>query len=145
MNGQTLYILISLLLLVLIITTMLSCGSVVPSDEDSIAKNASSVEGFAGKMLKYFNNDKTNDFHGEYSMETNGQDCKKLYGFDGLFCTPGVADKSLDIYATAEGKLDCEGSGLTNSRGSLCLDENQLNMLRTRGGNNTGKDAEVGH
>ena len=145
MNAQTLYILIALLLLVLIFTTFLSCGSFEPNEESSLSKNAASAEGFAGKMLNYFNTDETNDFHGAYSIETNGQQCKKLYGFDGLFCTPGVADKSLDIYATAEGNLECEGSGLTNSRGSLCLDENQKNMLRTRGGNNTGKDAEVGH
>ena len=145
MNAQTLYILIALLLLVLIFVTMFSCSSFEPNQEDSAAKNAATTEGFAGNMLKYFNKDETNDFHGAYSMGTNGHDCKKLYGFDGLFCTPGVADKSLDIYATAHGKLDCEGSGLTNSRGSLCLDENQRNMLRTRGGNNTGKDAEVGH
>ena len=145
MNAQTLYILISLLLLVLIFATMFSCSSFEPNQEDSAAKNAATTEGFAGNMLKYFNKDETNDFHGAYSVGTNGQDCQKLYGFDGLFCTPGVADKSLDIYATADGKLDCEGSGLTNSRGSLCLDENQRNMLRTRGGNNTGKDAEVGH
>ena len=145
MNAQTLYILISLLLLVLIFATMFSCSSFEPNQEDSSAKNAATTEGFAGNVLKYFNKDETNDFHGAYSVGTNGQDCKKLYGFDGLFCTPGVADKSLDIYATADGKLDCEGSGLTNSRGSLCLDENQRNMLRTRGGNNTGKDAEVGH
>ncbi len=145
MNAQTLYILIALLLLVLIFTTFLSCGSFEPNEESGLSKNAASTEGFAGKMLNYFNTDETNDFHGAYSIETNGQQCKKLYGFDGLFCTPGVADKSLDIYATAEGSLECEGSGLTNSRGSLCLDENQKNMLRTRGGNNTGKDAEVGH
>lgn len=124
---------------------MLSCNSFEPTQDDGVAKNAATTEGFTGKMLKYLNNDETNDFHGAYSMEANGQDCKKLYGFDGLFCKPGVADKSLDLYATAEGKLDCEGSGLTNSRGSLCLDENQKTMLRTRGGNNTGKDAEVGH
>ena len=124
---------------------MLSCNSFEPTQHDGVAKNAATTEGFTGKMLKYFNNDETNDFHGAYSMEANGQDCKKLYGFDGLFCKPDVADKSLDLYATAEGKLDCEGSGLTNSRGSLCLDENQKTMLRTRGGNNTGKDAEVGH
>lgn len=145
MHAQTLYVLVAILLLVLIFTTMLSCGSFEPSQEDSVAKNAASTEGFAGRMLKYFNKDETNDFHGAYSMGTNEQDCKRIYGFDGLFCAPGVADKSLDLYATAEGKLDCEGSGLTNSRGSLCLDENQKNMLRTRGGNNTGRDAEIGH
>ena len=45
----------------------------------------------------------------------------------------------------AESKKDCPGIGLTNSRGNLCLDENTMNLLVTRGGNRSTGPAEIGN
>jgi len=131
------------LLVILIISTTMPCSAYTPYIDDSISKNASPVEAFNDR-LSYTNNDKTTDFDDRHSIEGITKGCKKVYGFDGLFCNPENVDKSLDIYATAQGKLDCNGSGLTNSKGSLCLDNNQKKMLQTRGGNNKVSDAEIG-
>lgn len=80
-----------------------------------------------------------------YALNSEQKGCKKVYGFDGLFCEPYLADTTLDIYSTATGSLACinKSSGLTNSKGSLCLDKNQKSMLMTRGGNST-DDSEIG-
>ena len=131
------------LLVILIISTIIPCSTYTPYIDESILKNTYPVEPFNDR-LSYTNNDKTTDFDDRYSIEGITEGCKKVYGFDGLFCNPKDVDKSLDIYATAQGKLDCNGSGLTNSKGSLCLDNNQKSMLQTRGGNNKVSDAEIG-
>uniref|UniRef100_A0A6C0B3I0 Uncharacterized protein n=1 Tax=viral metagenome TaxID=1070528 RepID=A0A6C0B3I0_9ZZZZ len=46
-------------------------------------------------------------------------------------------DKGIDIYSQAEGAASCEPGPYSNSNGYLCLDDNQLNQLKTRGGNQT--------
>lgn len=70
--------------------------------------------------------------------------CKKLFGFDGLFCDPRDEGEKLDYFSNAKGELDCQGSGLTNSQGSLCFDKTMTTLLTTRGGNAKGGDAHIG-
>ena len=54
-----------------------------------------------------------------------------------------VKEGFADIFSTAKGNQTCS-SGLTNSMGALCLSEEQLYMLRSRGGNSTGRDSQIG-
>jgi len=61
--------------------------------------------------------------------------CGKVWGFNGLFCQPGVADHEIDPYYTAPSDMTCQGSGLTKGRGNLCLNAEQQKLLTTRGGN----------
>uniref|UniRef100_A0A6C0D4L0 Uncharacterized protein n=1 Tax=viral metagenome TaxID=1070528 RepID=A0A6C0D4L0_9ZZZZ len=77
---------------------------------------------------------------------SQGGDCKKVDGFDGLFCQPYVADNKIDPFADTPGSLSCYGSssGLSNSKGSLCLTDSQKKMLATRGGNQTGAPSSLG-
>ena len=59
---------------------------------------------------------------------------------------PYSDDTLYDIYGPpTKGSLDCgaRSAGLTNSKGPLCLSNNQLNMLKTRGGN-ASHDAQIG-
>jgi Skp family chaperone for outer membrane proteins len=53
---------------------------------------------------------------------------------------------SIDIFSTAVGNQNCvkTASGLSNSMGALCLSDEQLYMLQSRGGNSTGRDSQIG-
>ena len=61
--------------------------------------------------------------------------CKPMIGFTGLYCCPNNDFKAIDKFAFTEGKKGCDGIGLYNSDGSLCLNEEQKKLLQTRGGN----------
>jgi len=79
-------------------------------------------------------------------MTPTSAECSKVHGFNGLFCKPYAADKNIDPFSSVQGSTDCIGksSGLSNSTGGLCLDSNLSNMLKTRGGNQTGADMQIG-
>ena len=68
-------------------------------------------------------------------------------GFRGL----GTSDYNnnmfiLDQFSSAVGSAECAGksSGLSNSKGPLCLSDDQKRLLQTRGGNATGMDSQIG-
>jgi hypothetical protein len=54
--------------------------------------------------------------------------------------------QTIDVFSTSVGSPTCVGksSGLSNSTGSLCLTDNMMQMLQTRGGNSTGPDSQIG-
>lgn len=53
---------------------------------------------------------------------------------------PTATSEHLDIFASATGDASCgyKSSGLSNSRGPLCLSDELIRTLRTRGFNATG-------
>ena len=73
-------------------------------------------------------------------------DCGKYQGFDGLFCNPASVEGSnpTDIFSQAAGRSDCKSYGYMNSRGFLCMDDKQVQLLTTRGGNASGGDMQIG-
>lgn len=52
----------------------------------------------------------------------------------------------IDVFGTAVGNQSCvkTASGLSNSMGALCLSDEQLYLLQSRGGNSTGRDSQIG-
>ena len=54
--------------------------------------------------------------------------------------------QTIDVFSTSVGSPTCIGksTGLTNSTGALCLSDNMMQMLQTRGGNSTGPDSQIG-
>lgn len=52
----------------------------------------------------------------------------------------------IDKFSGTKGSIDCDiiSSGLSNSKGGLCLSDSQQQLLRTRGGNATGGDSQIG-
>ena len=58
----------------------------------------------------------------------------------GLFGPQSLQPK-IDVYSDATGSLDQQcadkSNGMSNSKGYLCLDQSQLQLLKTRGGNQT--------
>jgi hypothetical protein len=57
---------------------------------------------------------------------------------NGLNCSPN-ATQWIDIFSQASGSVDCgdKSSGYHNSKGGLCMTDDMLTLLRTRGGNAT--------
>ncbi len=49
-----------------------------------------------------------------------------------------------DIFVNSKGSLKCSGSGYSNSEGPLCLSSEQITLLKTRGGNSTGDNSQIG-
>ena len=148
MKSSTFNIIISVIVISVIIFSMLcSCSTVRPYSPSTIFSHEYPYEGFAN--LEYLNNDaKTNDLVvNKHLLENqNAADCKKVHGFNGLFCKPGVADNKIDKFSGVEGDSKCFGqsSGLSNSKGSLCLGSDLTRLLQTRGGNQTGGPSQIG-
>jgi hypothetical protein len=78
--------------------------------------------------------------------ESKKEEPKKVEGFQGLQPSPYENERTIDPFGQTPGSLECDSrsSGLHNSRGGLCLTKEQLNLLKTRGGNSTGGDFQIG-
>jgi hypothetical protein len=62
---------------------------------------------------------------------------------DGVFGSPDASEK-IDLFSGLSGSAECSnGSGLTNSRGHICLPENHYKLLTTRGGNASSGDSQI--
>ena len=55
-------------------------------------------------------------------------------------------EKILDVFSHVEGKVACDNisSQLHNSRGGLCLTDDIQKLLKTRGGNSTSGESQIG-
>jgi hypothetical protein len=136
---------------VLIITfaTVASCSNYKPYHADTIFQKHGKFEGFkSNQQILHYGDSKSNavvDTNTQFAINGNNN-CKKMFGFDGLFCTPKEDPHRVDEIGSAKGSLECVGKsyGLTNSLGGLCLDEHQKKLLTTRGGNMSSGPAEIG-
>lgn len=70
----------------------------------------------------------------------------KKESFVGLESATYGADTPIDKFSGTPGNPNCDNisSGLSNSKGGLCLSSDQQMLLRTRGGNASGGDAQIG-
>jgi len=130
---------------IIILSLMVSTTSVLPYAAQTLFPKSYPYEGFSGIEYTGAKDGKPMDTYTSFLLNNPNFECKKVHGFDGLYCRPYVADSKLDIYADSDGSLTCNGSGLSNSKGSLCLNKIQSSMLSTRGGNAAGRPAEIGH
>ena len=131
----------------IIMSLLCSCSSVQPYNSENVFLQQYPYEGYAN--MNYYNTDnKSNDSATSKFLINNfsNQECTKVKGFNGLFCKQYVADNKVDLFSDVKGDASCDGksSGLYNSKGGLCLDNNLKNMLRTRGGNQTGGNDQIG-
>ena len=145
--NKSLLLFAVIIFIVIAISVLVGSKSVMPYSRDTLFSIQYPYEGFQGiKPLEYTTNNehKSMDSYTSFLINNQSVECKKVCGFDGLYCKPYVAGNKLDVFSDAEGKKDCQGVGLTNSLGNLCLNDVQKNLLTTRGGNSTGKDSEIG-
>jgi hypothetical protein len=104
------------------------------------------AEGFATAPYSTFSANQPIDSGISYLIDpTKEKECKKIYGFDGLFCNPESGNKGIDVFYGLPSNSTClTGSGLTKSNGNLCLDGAAFKLLTTRGGNATGSSSTDG-
>jgi len=140
------YLLLAIAIILVIVISLCCSTKVLPYSPNDIFTKEYPYEGFTS--LGYTDSATNSNMDNKTSYLINGDvsDCKKVYGFDGLFCKPGVADNKIDPFADTTGDPAAFGSssGLSNSMGSLVLSKDQVALLKTRGGNQTGAPAEIG-
>tara|TARA_Y100000022_G_C13205243_1_gene354713 strand:- start:496 stop:975 length:480 start_codon:yes stop_codon:yes gene_type:complete len=148
------FFVIFLFVFIILSSTALSCSKFQPHYADSIFQKHGKFEGFHDKAqtLGYAKKDDhsaldNHDMHLMESDKTSSEKvanyCKNVFGFHGLYCDPSKDDAVIDVIGKTKGTPDCVGrsSGLSKSTGGLCLNENQINLLKTRGGNmSTGEE-----
>lgn len=132
---------IILFVLIIASSTMMSCANFKPHFADNLFSKHSKFEGFQNNnnLLDYSSKEENApmDVNKQHMIETPASECKKVFGFDGLFCTANEGGNPIDKIGSSKGSPECIGksSGLSNSKGGLCLDEEQIKLLSTRGGN----------
>jgi hypothetical protein len=139
-------------LLALFSFTVIGSSTYVPYSRDLLFTHMYPYEGFRSfkdaptGYSTYPENQSVDVLTAKEITPTDNQ-CRKLMGFGGLFC-PVTKDEATsnptDTFSKAEGKTDCESYGLMNSRGYLCLDAKQKQLLTSRGGNATGGNMQIG-
>jgi hypothetical protein len=144
------YTTLAFIFIIVIFVSILFSG--VPSSKYNMPlfSNVYPYEGFESDPLNYTPinnpNDAFDDILSVRQIQPKMMDCKKVSGFDGMgvFCTPTTPLQKIDIYSSATGKIDCDGHGYSNSKGGLCMDSNMISQLKSRGGNATGGDGQIG-
>lgn len=137
------YIVLVVLLVVLVILAIsCSCMDFKPFSEDTIFSKEYKYEGF--NVDSIINNNKPKPKPKKQGFE--GKNTTE--GFEGFFENASTTDYyapyttigAIDVFSGTPGSMDCEksSSGLTNSKGGLCLNDTQKQLLQTRGGNATG-------
>jgi hypothetical protein len=108
------------------------------------------LEGFRSTTYSTYSDNKSIDSGISHLIDpTKETQCKKIFGFDGLFCNPESTNGGIDVMYGLPSNSTCPGSGLTKSNGNLCLDKKTLDLMTSRGGNSTGanttstKDSQI--
>lgn len=68
---------------------------------------------------------------------------KKVEGF-GLMPAPYGVEAPIDRFSALKSEKTCAGSQYSTSTGYLCMDKETERLLRTRGGNISGGDSQIG-
>jgi len=137
-----LFILIGLAVVVML-TTCAGCSNVVPYNAHL---KYTSTEGFRPEHYASYPDGNAVDIKDRHLIDSTASQPtdQRVPKMKGLF-GPDDKDKVIDSYSKAKGGLSEEcmqrSSGLSNSQGYLCLDDEQIKLLRTRGGNQSGCDS----
>lgn len=129
------YIFLAVIIYIVIIGCLCSSIRVVPYTKGISYTNVS--ENFEERTA-------TNNFATSLGVEPEPVLCKKVHGFKDLQCCPNAKSQKIDPFGLSKGKPGCDGVGLFNSSGPLCLNENQRRLLQTRGGNMELPDSQIG-
>ena len=95
------------------------------------------------------NDNKSIDSYNAFLINKPSTECQKIFGFDGIYCSPTSSPEKIDAFYGLSSNTTCEGSGLTKSGGNLCLDAKSKELLTSRGNNATGihttstKDSQI--
>lgn len=149
MNNIAKIAIVLTLMILIFFSLSLNTQNYVPANQMNVFTNNhpynSESEGFNNKEgeattnYSTFPENKSTDSYSKWDIAPDSKECYKINGIGGLVCSPeNIPCNPKEIYSDAKGSLDCESYGLMNSKGFLCLDENQKKLYTTRGGNATG-------
>jgi len=153
---------IAAVVLVVIVITSISSSVVdyVPYNSNPMHAYHFSREGFAGLNYSSVSGDSSStggapigysDFASSGNVTTSAPSSSinttaKVEGFQGLQSAPFVEEKPIDIYSQNKGSNDCPPNPYSNSKGYLCMSEGEINLLKTRGGNQSAHfSSGIGH
>ena len=153
-----LIIAIIVLIVVVFIAIHMTVRKVMPYSPSGPFVNHSAFEGFYAKpinprMLNYstYPNNVAIDqkvAHDIVQPPMTDTTYQRIWGFDGLFGSSNANDNNIDTYSGAPGAMTPQcanwSNQMSNSMGYLCLDAKQLQLLTTRGGNQTGNASQIG-
>jgi hypothetical protein len=152
MYSNQIFVLSVILIVVIGMTMWCSCSTYTPYSENTIFSKHSEYEGFEDEKKEEENADEKEEeekMEGFGDMKKKGEGYedmkKKVEGFESLHPAPYQKSDLLDKFSQVPGKLDCKGYGYHNSRGPLCLTDDLVTALKTRGGNASGKPDSMGN
>jgi len=140
------YILIIIAFVIIIgLTSCCAAKGVVPYYKDSIFAHQYAYEPYTN-IMDGGSYSPAPVSGGNVSVPTSPSVYKKVGGFNGIYPSPSATEPNIDLFIDLEGDSKCfnGSSGLSNSRGSLCLTPELKNALLTRGGNLSGSDSQIG-
>jgi hypothetical protein len=120
-------LLIAALYLIIIIALSFAIR-VVPYSKDTLFAVEFPYEGFTSTQPE------TEPFSA-IDEKSESADCKKVSGFNELYCSPTYNPPNNDKFSGTPGGASGDSYGLTNSMGKLQLTKEQIELLSTRGGN----------
>jgi hypothetical protein len=151
--------LVALFILLIVVSISRSCVQFKPYSENNIFSKQFPFEAMTNNneklspvtspdmFLSPVSNTSTQDLLNQLSPVANNE-INLNESFTNLNSSPytSAENSKIDIFSGTPGSLECssKSSNLTNSMGGLCLTQTQINLLKTRGGNASGGDAQIG-
>ena len=124
------HILVIAALYIIIVIALGFAVRVVPYSKDTLFAVEFPYEGFSSMQQ-----DDLSEAFSAIDGKTESADCKKVSGFNELFCSPNYNPQNNDKFSGTPGGASDNSYGLTNSMGKLQLTKEQIELLSTRGGN----------
>ena len=126
------HILLIAALYIIIVIALGFAVRVVPYSKDNLFAVEFPYEGFSSIQSDDMEEEEP---FSEMNEKRESADCKKLSGFNELYCSPNYNPPNNDKFSGTPGGASDNSYGLTNSMGKLQLTKEQIELLSTRGGN----------
>lgn len=159
MNYRNQVLLLGFILFIVILISLSTASSPVPYSSESLFPKYYSYEGLTpmqGGLVPEtgVSTTRKRSAEGQQNMDNAKQQLElppmantlgvKTEGFQGLLSSPYGVDAPIDVFSQYKGDNKCTPTAYSNSKGYLCLDEKGLNLLKTRGGNQTTGSSQIG-
>ena len=126
------HILLIAALYIIIVIALGFAVRVVPYSKDNLFAVEFPYEGFSSIQSDDMEEEEP---FSEMNEKHESADCKKVSGFNELYCSPNYNPPNNDKFSGTPGGASDNSYGLTNSMGKLQLTKEQIELLSTRGGN----------
>lgn len=126
------HILLIAALYIIIVIALGFAVRVVPYSKDNLFAVEFPYEGFSSIQSDVMEEEEP---FSAIDGKSESADCKKLSGFNELYCSPNYNPPNNDKFSGTPGGASDNSYGLTNSMGKLQLTKEQIDLLSTRGGN----------